>query len=181
MQLSRQKPCRGSAACPCRGMKNTSRFADIEAARTAVNLALPFIEKTLERPGVSARKVLHVVVLDPAATCDCSNFEEALLYEHSVGDCHNWDADYAAFARDKARLSWCHQMGSRHLIHMEPHRLSLSDTLLWGSVWLDGIVVAASGAMPAWDEAFSLCVAGNLRAIALERSTGMPIAKSQGD
>lgn len=157
-------------------MKHRSRYADAEAARAAVFLALPSIKKTLQCSGVSARKVLHLVVLDPAARCGSSGFEDALMYEHSVGDRQQWDADYAAFARDKALLSWRHRMDSRRVVQLEPHWLSHNDTILWGGVWLDGIVVAASGAVPAWDEAFSLLVAGHLRAIALERSAGMPIA-----
>lgn len=157
-------------------MKHRSRYADAEAARAAVLLALPSIEQTLQRSGVSALKVLHLVVLDPAACPGSAGFDDALLYEHSVGDREQWDADYAAFARDKALLSWRHQMDSRKVVQLQPHRLSHEDTVLWGGVWLDGIVVAASGALPAWDETFSLLVAAHLRAIALERSVGTPIA-----
>ena len=46
----------------------------------------------------------------------------------------------------------------------------MAEGTLWGGVWLDGIVVAASGAMPPWDEAFSLWVAGNVRALAYQRA-----------
>lgn len=61
-------------------------------------------------------------------------------------------------------------MDSRRLQWLEPHRLSARDSLRWGGVWLDGIVVAASGAQPAWDEAFALTVASGLRAIAFNRA-----------
>lgn len=151
-------------------MKCRSRFADAEAAGLAVSLALPSIQKNLDRAGVSGRKVLHVVVLDPGAIYGSCSFDDALMYEYSIGDRGQWDADYAAFARSKAKLSWRYKMNSRRLLHLEPHRLSHDDTLLWGGVWLDGIVVAASGATPGWDEAFSLLIASYLRAIALERS-----------
>jgi hypothetical protein len=40
---------------------------------------------------------------------------------------------------------------------------------LWGSAVLDGIVVAASGAFPWFDEAFATALAANLRAIAKQR------------
>lgn len=95
---------------------------------------------------------------------------EAVLHEHSVGDRARWDVDYAAYARAKARQAWQHGCDGRRLQWPLPHRLASDDLLVWGGVWLDGIVVAASGAMPAWDEAFSLAVAANLRAIALERA-----------
>ncbi|MFT3815587.1 MAG: hypothetical protein QM740_19835 [Acidovorax sp.] len=93
------------------------------------------------------------------------------MHEHSIGDRCRWDADHAAFARDKALLSWRHCMDSRWAVELEPHWLAPREKMLWGGIWLDGIVVACSGAAPTWDEAFSLLVAGYLRAIALERST----------
>jgi len=145
-----------------------SRFADAGSARQAVARALPSIEAALEDPEVSGLGVLHLVLVDPAARPGQASFEEAVVHEHSVGDRRRWDVDYAAFARAKARLSWRHGMDSRRLQWLEPHRLEADDSLLWGGVWLDGIVVAASGAMPAWDEAFALGVAAHWRALALQ-------------
>jgi uncharacterized iron-regulated membrane protein len=49
------------------------------------------------------------------------------------------------------------------------HALREGDSLLWGSVCLDGIVVGVSGAEAWWDEAFATAVAANLRAIAKAR------------
>lgn len=133
-------------------------------------MALPGIEAALRQPQISGLGVLHLVVLDPGLRpSDCA-FDAAVLYEHSVGERGRWDADYAGFARAKAQLSWVHAMDSRRLQLLEPQRLRSTDSLLWGGVWLDGIVVAASGALPQWDEAFSLSVAGHLRAFAFERS-----------
>lgn len=114
-------------------MKHRSRYADLEAACAAVSLALPSIEQALQSPDVSGRGVLHLVVLDPAAPATTCDFEEAVLYEHSVGDRSQWDVDYAAYARDKAQLSWRHEMDSRRLVHLAPHRLSQQETLLWGA------------------------------------------------
>jgi hypothetical protein len=147
-----------------------SRFVDMQVAESAVKLALPTIEAALKSPGVSGLGVLHLVLLDPALRPGDCPFDSAVLYEYSVGERSSWDVDYAAFARSKAQLSWQHGMDSRQLQLMEPHRLRSVDALLWGGVWLDGIVVAASGAMPIWDEAFSLSVAGHLRALAWERA-----------
>ncbi|NIM41733.1 MAG: hypothetical protein GTN84_11615 [Hydrogenophaga sp.] len=153
-------------------MKSRSRFIDEEAARLAVSLARPAIEAALRDAAVSGQHVLHLVVLDPASPPGACRFEEALLYEQTLGrqDRTTWDADYATYARDKAALSWRHGMDSRRLQLLEPHRLGAEDHLVWGGVCLDGIVVAASGAMPQWDETFSFWVAGALRAIAYERA-----------
>ncbi|MGS5087006.1 hypothetical protein ACVC7V_10890 [Hydrogenophaga sp. A37] len=153
-------------------MSPRSRFVDRDAAQSAVSLARPAIEAALRDAAISGQHVLHLVVLDPSARPGTCAFQEAVLLECTIGnqDTQGWDADYAAFARDKAALSWRHGMDSRRLQLMEPHRLAHDDGLLWGGVWLDGIVVAASGAMPQWDEAFSAWVAINVRAIAYERA-----------
>ncbi len=147
-----------------------SRFADAHAAREAVSLALPSIESALRNPAVSGLGVLHLVLLDPAASCGTCSYEDAVLHEQSVGERSRWDVDYAAYAHAKARLSWRHGMDSRRLQLLQPQRLEEGESLLWGGVWLDGIVVAASGAQPFWDEAFALAVAGHLRALAFERA-----------
>lgn len=154
-------------------MKSQSRFVDREVAEHAVSLAVPAIELALRDGAVSGQHVLHLVVLDPASLPGICDFEQAVLWERTLGnqDTNAWDADYAAYARDKAALSWRHRTDSRTLQLMSPHRLTRDDCLVWGGVWLDGIVVAASGAMPQWDEAFSLWVAGNVRALAYERAT----------
>ncbi|MCH7344733.1 hypothetical protein LZ017_15235 [Pelomonas sp. CA6] len=142
--------------------RGEGRFATAEAARRAIELALPMIASRLGDPEVSGQGVLHLVVLDPAARQDS---EAPVLAELSIGDGARWDVDYAEYAREKARLSWRHRMDSRLLQLMYPHRLALNEGSLWGGVWLDGIVVAASGAQPIWDECFALCVAAHLRCL----------------
>ena len=145
-----------------------SHFADRQAAEQALALTLPMIEAAMADPMVSGCGFFYLVVMDPALTpADCP-FEEAVLLEHAVGDRSRWDADYAGFARAKARLAW--SQGDTHALQsQQPHRLREGDSLLWGSAVLDGIVVAASGAFPWFDEAFATALAANLRAIAKQR------------
>ncbi|WP_028999556.1 hypothetical protein [Azohydromonas australica] len=145
-----------------------SHFADRQAAEQALALTLPMIEAAMADPMVSGCGFFYLVVMDPALTpADCP-FEEAVLLEHAVGDRSRWDADYAGFARAKARLAW--NQGDTHALQtQQPHRLREGDSLLWGSAVLDGIVVAASGAFPWFDEAFATALAANLRAIAKQR------------
>jgi hypothetical protein len=58
-----------------------------------------------------------------------------------------------------------------HLVQASrAHALAEGDSLLWGAVCLDGIVVGVSGAFPWYDEAFAITVAGNLRAVAKARA-----------
>ena len=121
------------------------------------------------RERVSGGGFLHIVVLDPTARPERVSFDQAVLLEHSVGERERWDADYAGFARAKARLSWTHGLDSHGLQTLRPHLLRPGDSLLWGGVCLDGIVVACSGAHPWYDEAFATAVAAALRALAKER------------
>ncbi len=146
-----------------------SRYADADAAREALRLALPMIEPLMSDENICGSGFLYIVILDPALLPSESPFDDAVLLEHAVGDRTRWDADYAGFARAKARVSWRSGQDSHRVQTSQPHALREGDSLLWGSVCLDGIVVAVSGAHPWYDEAFAMCIAANLRAIAKGR------------
>ena len=146
------------------------RFVDRALAAEAVAMALPLFEAAMRHPEYGDSGFLHIVVMDPSATAAETAFEDAILYEHSIGDRARWDADYAGFARAKARLSWRFQEDSAVIQKLRPHALRDDDTLLWGSIALDGIVVGVSGAFPWFDEAYSGVVAMCVRALAKQRA-----------
>lgn len=146
-----------------------SFFADPEAARQALAMALRLIEPLMSDRHVVGSGFLHIVVMDPALGPEDCGFDEAVLLEHSIGDRARWDADYADFARAKARLAWTQGIDTQAVQTLAPHRLREGDTLLWGSAHLDGIVVGVSGAHAPYDEAFATCIAACLRAIAKQR------------
>lgn len=147
-----------------------SHFADADAARRAIDLARPMIERALADPQVSGAGCLCAIVTDPALPPSSgARFEDAVLLEEDFGTRARWDADYAAFARAKARAAWQHQVDGHALQALHPHRLRAGDTLLWGGVCLDGIAVGVSGAFDWFDEAFATAIAANLRAIAKGR------------
>jgi len=143
-----------------------SYFIDRAAAEKAIALAMPMIEQAMQRKEVGESGFLYIVVMDPLLTPANSSFEEAILHEHAVGDRDKWDADYGAFARAKARVAWRTGMDGHLVQELRPHMLTARDTVLWGSVVVDGIVVAVSGANPWYDEAFAGTVAMCLKAIA---------------
>jgi hypothetical protein len=145
-------------------------LVDRDMAHEAVALARPSIEAALQRPEVSGEHVLHVVVLDPRAKPGRVSFDDAVLHEESVGDPQAWGADYRGFARAKAELSWRTGCDTHVIQELRPHLLGPGDTLLWGGVWRDGLVVATSGAHPWFDEAFANAVAGFVLALAHERA-----------
>jgi hypothetical protein len=150
-------------------MNARSCFADAETARRALALCLPMIEPLVADRSLCGSGFLCIVVMDPALTPRTATFDDAVLLEHAVGDRAKWDADYAAFARAKAKASWLHGLDGTTLQCSHAHALREGESLLAGAVCLDGIVVAASGAFEWADEAVALCVAACLRALAKQR------------
>lgn len=151
-----------------------SWFADASAARQAVNMVLPMIEAAMKNPSVGESGFLHIVVMDPALPCGAAPFEQSILYEHSVGDRERWDADYAHFARGKAKVTWRTGRDGHAVRAVSPHLLSADDCGIWGAVSVDGIVVGVSGANPWYDEAFAGAIAHCLKAVAKSRAIATP-------
>ena len=154
-----------------------SFFINRQTAEKAVGMALPLIHEAMNLREVGESGFLYIVVMNPTLSPACADFENAVLYEHAVGDRSKWDADYAAFALAKARVAWRTGMDGHKVQELYPHMLTAKDTVLWGSVVLDGIVVSVSGANPWYDEAFAGTVAMFLRAAA---KAGIHAARSKG-
>jgi hypothetical protein len=127
-----------------------SRKSNIDRcfAAEAIELSRPLIENAMLDKKHGDSGFLHIVVMDPTRTAAQYAFEDAILHEHSFGDRAQWDADYAALARAKARESWIAGADNPR-----------------GAVCVDGIVVGASGAFERFDRAYSGVVAMCLRAI----------------
>jgi len=151
-----------------------SWFADATAARQAVSMVLPMIEAAMNDPAVGESGFLHIVIMDPARPWGGASFDEAILHEHSIGDPKQWDADYARFARDKARICWRTGRDGHAVRTVSPHLLAEDDGGVWGAVCVDGIVVGVSGANPWYDEAFAGCIAQCLKAVAKARALAQP-------
>ncbi len=143
-----------------------SYFIQPEAARKAVELSLPMMQAAMDSKLAGESGFLYIVIMQPGVTPASASFEEAILYEHAVGDTRKWDADYRGFARAKAQVSWKTGMDGHMVQALRPHLLEAGDTTLWGGIVLDDIVVAVSGADPWYDEAFAGTLAFCLRAIA---------------
>jgi hypothetical protein len=158
-----------------------SCLLDREAAARAVDMALPMIRAAIENRSAGESGFFYLVVMRPGSSPASSSFEDAILYEHAVGERDRWDADYRGFALAKARIAWRTGLDSHVVQEQRPYLLEDGDTVLWGSVAMDGIVVAASGADAWYDEAFAGAVALCLRAqakaaMSRERSKGLFLA-----
>ena len=130
-------------------------FFDRETAARAVRLSLPMITAAMDSREAGDSGFLHVVVMNPLVLPGEAAFEDAVLYEHSLGEVARWDADYAAYARGKARMSWRTRRNGHGICDVAPHRLEADEQPLWGSVVVDGVVVGVSGCFPWFDEAFA--------------------------
>ena len=155
----------------------SSFLLDRDAAARAVAMALPMISAAIDDKSAGESGFFYLIVMKPGSGPASSSFEDAILYEHAVGDRSQWDADYRSFAVAKARVAWRTGMDSHIVQEQRPYLLEAGDTLLWGSVALDGIVVAASGADPWYDEAFAGAIALCLRA---QAKAAAARARSQG-
>ncbi|NMG64255.1 hypothetical protein GPA19_04755 [Azoarcus indigens] len=163
------------------GGQGGSHYLGADLARQAVSLAAPMMERALADREVVGSGFLYIVVMDPGRLPGECSFEDAVLYEQAFGDRSRWDADYAAFARAKAKLSWRTGSDGRRVQECLPHLLRTGDTVLAGSVCIDGIVVAASGAFPVFDEVFAGTVALCLRALARRAREAETAGVSLGD
>lgn len=149
-------------------------FSTRAAAAHAIELALPLLEHARTTPEIGESGFLYVVILDPTRPWGSCSFDDAVLYEHAVGNREEWDADYAGFARDKARISWRTGLDSHAARYLQPHRLRSDDSGLWGSVCIDGITVAVSGANPWFDEALAATVAYWFKAVTKAHALARP-------
>lgn len=145
------------------------QIIDADVARDAVQLALPTIERSMRDPAAGDSGCLHIVVMHPRLSPGSVPFAQAILYEYSINRA-NWDADYEKFARAKARVSWRTRKDSHVVQALQPQLLEPGDTVLWGGVCMDEIVVAVSGMQPWYDEALSGVIACCIRAIAKGRA-----------
>ena len=147
-----------------------SQYVDRTLAERAVDMARPLIEEAMRNPAYGDSGFLHIVVMDPVLTPANASFEQAIIFEHSIGDRARWDADYQAFARAKARLSWRLRLDG-HVVHaLQPYLLQPDDVSAWGSVALNDIVVGVSGAFPSFDELYATVVAACVRGLAKARA-----------
>ena len=89
------------------------------------------------------------------------SFKDSCYFVTGFGNKNDWEHDYEKIALSKASKSARTGRGSAEL---PPHYLLDGDTVYWGSVVLDDIVVACSGVEPYYDEMFSMWIAAAIKA-----------------
>lgn len=134
-----------------------------EIAKDAVELTIPSIQKLFER---SNRAELHIVIMNPQLKPWESSFEDAVLYETSLGNPEAWTIPFDDFARKKAQQAWRESTSNIQLQSQHPASLRDDDLLFYGSFVYGNVVVACSGV----EQWYDMLVSGWI-AVAIEQLT----------
>lgn len=113
-----------------------------QLAIEAVNVVKPAIEQLFTKTN---RQELHIVVMNPQLKPWESSFDDAILYECSLGSPESWTIPFDKLAKKKAQQAW--RDGRANINHQTLHPSSLrkDDVLFYGSFVYGDIVVACSG------------------------------------
>ena len=144
-----------------------SFFFGEELVEKAVDSVLPAVYAMMAS-GRLKRHNLHIVVLNPLVQPWNGTFEEAILFEKSLGNPYSWEHPYDKIARSKAEISWHTSLPSQMVQLRMPQHLVAGNTVYWGSAVLDGIIVAASGVQPWFDQMIAGWIAEACRAFAID-------------
>ena len=113
-----------------------------DIAKDAIELMMPSIDKLFERTN---RKELHIVIMNPQLKPWETSFDDAILYERSLGTPASWSIQFDQLARKKAQQAWRESTSNIHLQSLHPASLRDDDLLFYGSFVYGNIVVACSG------------------------------------
>ena len=147
-------------------------YFDKYTVETAWGLVGPNIKSTLQqgfRGGYIKREHLAVIVTGTSVIHPQPldvKFEDHLLLREAIGDPKQWEHNYDGIALAKARES---VRTGQATATLPPHYLQKHDTVYWGSVVREDIVVACSGVQPYYDEMFSGWLADAIKAVAKDR------------
>ena len=114
----------------------------------AIDLVRPSIDQLFKRTN---RQQLHIVVMNPRLKPWEIQFEEAVLYETSIGDPESWTIPFNKLARNKARQAWRNGRANINNQLLHPSALHEDDVLYFGTFVYGDIVVASSGVEPWYD------------------------------
>lgn len=114
----------------------------LDIAQQAIELVMPSLDKLFERTN---RKELHIVIMDPRIKPWECEFEQAILFETSVGSPQRWTIPFDQFARKKAHQAWRHSCANIKHQSVSTSALREDDILFYGSFVYGEVVVACSG------------------------------------
>lgn len=133
----------------------------------AYDLVRPYIEETLKTR--AKRQYLAIVVTETKAIMERDPdkpFKDNCCLVTSIGDTADGEHDYEAVALSKAEKS---VRTGKAAAELEPHYLQEGDTVDWGLVVLNDIVVSCSGVEAYYSEMFSGWIAAAVKALIHEK------------
>ena len=137
-----------------------SRTLNRMMAKQAIDLVLPSILAAIESRKLGDYYGFHIVIVNPLCQwSEHTDIEWSILYEYSHGNPEHWKYEFQKIARSKAMISWRTGLSTRVVQLTAPHLLIEGDTIYYGSVVIDGIVVAVSGFKQDIDELFAGMIA----------------------
>lgn len=139
-------------------MKNLTAIA-----KDAVELTMPSIQKLFERTN---RQQLHIIIMNPQLKPWETSFDDAVLYETSLGTPESWSTPFDQLARKKAQQAWRESTSNIQLQTQHPASLREDDVLFYGSFVYGNIVVACSGV----EQWYDMLISGWI-ALAIEQLT----------
>lgn len=145
---------------------------DRAAAMAAFDLVRPQIAAVMQALDLGQNLAIAIAGTGSLAPGKASgSFREDCLLVTAIGDRTTWRIDLEEIALAKARKS---VRTGRATADLAPHLLIPGDTVAWGSVVLDDIVVACSGVKPWYDEMFATWLAAAIKAVCKERFAQLP-------
>lgn len=144
-----------------------------ELVAEAFEVVRPLIDQVL-RSDVTNRSCLAVVVtgrpyLNPSP--EGQSFQDGCYLIAELGDLDELESRFRRMALSKAEVSARTGLATSEV---PPHVLLEGDTTSWGSVVLDGLVVACCGVQSYNDEMFSMWIAAAIKAKAKEAFSEFP-------
>ena len=122
-------------------------------AQQAIELVKPSITTLFARTN---RQVLHIVIMDPRIKPWEADFNDAILYQESIGETTTWEHPFDEFARNKAEQAWRNTQPNIVAQTMHPSSLKEGDLPFYGTFVYGNIVVATSGV----EQWFDMLVSG---------------------
>lgn len=140
--------------------------------REAYAVVVPQIVTILKERAKREHLAIVVTATDAIMERDPDkSFKDDCYLVTNLGDKADWEHDYEAVALSKAEKS---VRTGKATAELEPHYLVDNDTVYWGSVVIDDIVVACSGVEAYYDEMFSGWIATAVKALCKEKFANLP-------
>lgn len=143
-----------------------------EVAKRAVEFVLPAIQQLIETKVLKRGDLNIVIAIRPTYwdgdEIEWVRFEESIVYDYAHTDPSTWEFPFKEIAWHKCFQSWRSGMSTHEMQTRAPHLLEHGDTVYYGSVVQDGLIVACSGVQPYFDEMISAMVLAACRALCIQ-------------